>query len=145
MNAYAIAVLAVSAVRRDRVAPGKRLSATPTPVTESRWWYWLVAYVLHVGVVLGGGTVAFWFGLELLPTFGTPASLLVFAVGAAVFPFALLAVYLEGRSLHEAGGEWRPPYVLYMVGIAVGTIVYPVGPLVALHYLLLRRRRLGTG
>lgn len=145
VTSYVFAVLAVLAVRRGRVAPGKRLPTTPTPVTESRWWYWIVAYVLHVGVVLGGGAVAFWFGLALLPPFGTPASILVLVVGAVIFPLALLAIYLEGRSLHEAGGEWRPPYVLYMVGIAVGTVVYPIGPIVAIHYLLSRRRRLGAG
>lgn len=139
---YGVAVLAVSAVRHGRVAPGTRLPATP--VTESRWWYWIVAYVLHVGVILGGVVSAFWFGFSLLPPFGTPASILIFAVGAVIFPFALLALYLEGRTLHETGGEWQPPYILYMVGIAVGTVAYPIGPLVALHYLLLRRRHLGT-
>ena len=143
VTSYSIAVLAVAAVRRGRVAPGTRLPATPTPVTESRWWYWVVAYVLHVGVVLGGGAVAFWFGLPLLPPFGTLASILFLAVGAVIFPLALLAIYLEGRSLHEAGGEWRPPYVLYMIGIAVGTVAYPIGPLVALQYLLSRHRHLG--
>lgn len=145
VTSYVFAVLAVVAVRRGRVAPGKRLPTTPTPVTESRWWYWIVAYVLHVGVVLGGGAVAVWFGLVLLPPFGTPASILVLVVGAVIFPLALLSIYLEGRSLHEAGGEWRPPYVLYMVGIAVGTVVYPIGPIVAIHYLLSRRRRLEAG
>jgi len=141
---YGVAVLAVSAVRRGRVAPGARLPATPTPVTESRWWYWIVAYVLHVGVILGGVVSAFWFGVPLLPPFGTPTSILIFAVGAVIFPFTLLALYLEGRSLHETGNEWQPPYILYMVGIAVGTVAYPIGPLVALHYLLLRHRHLGT-
>lgn len=141
---YGLAVLAVSAVRRGRIAPGTRLPATPTPAAESRWWYWIVAYVLHVGVVLGGGAVAFWFGLPLLPPFGTPASILLLVVGAVIFPLALLAIYLEGRSLQEAGSEWRPPYVLYMIGIAVGTVTYPIGPLVALHYLLLRHRHLGA-
>jgi hypothetical protein len=47
--------------------------------------------------------------------------------------------------LHEAGGEWRSSDVLYMVGIAVGTVVYPIGPIVAIHYLLSRRRRLEAG
>lgn len=142
---YGVAVLAVAAVRRGRGAPGTRLPATPTPVTESRWWYWIVAYVLHVGVLLGGGTVAYWFGFPLLPPFGTPASILLFAVGAIIFPFALLTVYLEGRGLDETGGEWQPRYTLYMVGIAVGTVAFPIGPLVALHYLLVRRRHLGPG
>lgn len=142
VTSYSIAVLAVSAVRRGQIASGTRLPAAPIPVTESRWWYWVVAYVLHIGVVLGGGAVAFWFGFPLLPPFGTPASILLVVVGAVIFPLALLAIYLEGRSLHEAGGEWRPPYVLYMLGIAVGTVVYPIGPLLALHYLLLRRHHL---
>lgn len=71
--------------------------------------------------------------------------MLILTVGAVIFPLALLAIYLEGRSLYETGGEWQPPYGLYIIGIAVGTVAYPIGPLVALHYLLLRRHHLGIG
>lgn len=144
VNAYVVAIIAVTVLRRGRVAPGEGLPATPTPVTDSRWWYWIAAYVVYVGIVLGGGTLAFWFGLALLPAFGTPWSALLVAVGAVVFVLAVVAVYFEGRGLRATDAEWQPAYRLYMVGIALGTLLYPLGPLVALHYLHRRRRRLGV-
>ncbi|MFC6837341.1 hypothetical protein [Halomarina ordinaria] len=139
-----------------------RPTARPAPGrVESRWWYWIaaaaafwvLAYVLGVvGFVLGVG--AFLGGVFFDPTVFVPGAFgLLFVVVVPLVLFGLLvslvlpvALYLDAEAVGEAGVGWEPDPVLYALVAAVGLFAQglPVQPAVAVYYLYLRRRHVGT-
>lgn len=141
-SAYGVAVLFVAGVRRLRRPPATRVPAVANPYS-SRLWYWVAAYVAYVGPLLGSRLLALLFGFPLFVPVGSTASVVLFGGGAVVSVLAVVAVYVDGVRLGRADSAWQPPPLLYASGIALGTIAYPIGPLVGLHYLLSRHRFLG--
>lgn len=145
INAYLLAVVGAWGITRHRtIVPEERVLVAPTAVESSRWWYWIAAYVLYVGVVFSATTLATFEGLLPPVRFRSVMGGLFVLVGIGVFVLAVAAVYVDGRSLHRADSPWRPAYSWYLLGILVGTVVYPVGPLVAAYYLYQRHRHLGS-
>jgi hypothetical protein len=133
----------------------------PAASVDSRWWYWIAAVPAYFLVTLIGGVfatvlVVFAGVLDILGLGGL-ASLSTFVVfggfaalfglvGLAVAVGFPLAVYVDARSIEEAGGEWRPDPVLWGLSAVVAVLVtnFVLSVPLALYYLYRRHEAIGT-
>lgn len=136
----------------------------PLDAVDSRWWYWIAAYVvvslLFVPfVIVAGIAVAapvFVVGPDTGYLIGGPVALVLGLVAAVlVFGFALLALsvflllpvalYVDARHVARADLDWKPDPVLYGVLGLLQLLVTPlVGFFVAVYYLYRRHEHVGV-
>ena len=109
INAYLLAVVGAWGITRHRtIVPEERVLVAPTAVESSRWWYWIAAYVLYVGVVFSATTLATFAGLLPPVRFRSVMGGLFVLVGIGVFVLAVAAVYVDGpvsTGLTVPGGQ----------------------------------------
>lgn len=135
----------------------------PLDAVDSRWWYWIAAYVVSAvlfvpfvviaavaiivpGIAVGGGQETAFAGpfvvlvlLFVLLLFA--AVLVVFAV-FAVLPIAL---YMDARQVDKANLRWQPDPIVYgLLGLAQFVVTPLVGFVVAVYYLFRRHEAVGV-
>lgn len=104
----------------------------PLDIVGSRWWYWIVAYlvvsVLFVPIVIIAA-LAFVTPAVVVgpgePTVGVPLQVLVLVFTLLIFGFAILslavfvmlpvALYMDARQVARANIDWEPDPVLYAI------------------------------
>lgn len=135
----------------------------PLDAVDSRWWYWIVAYLvatvlfvpLVVLAVLAVVAPVFIAGPGTGSTIGAPLGLLfvlfaLIAFGVAVLALVVavmlpVALYLDARQVARAAVDWNPDPVVYGVLGLLQFLVTPlVGFLVALYYLYRRHEHVGV-
>lgn len=134
----------------------------PLDAADSRWWYWIVAYlvtsILFVPFVVVA-VLAFLAPVVVVgpgggPTVGAPRvlfllfTLLVF--GFAVLAFGVfvmlpVALYMDARQVARADLDWEPDPLLYGgLGLLQFFVTPVVGLVVALYYLYRRHEEVGV-
>lgn len=135
----------------------------PLDAVNSRWWYWIAAYlvatvvfipllviamlsfmvpVMVVGPGQGPGMsmpIRLFMLLFMLLVFG------VLVLSFVVFVMLPVALYMDARQVSRAEIDWEPDPVLYGVLGLLQFIVTPiVGIVVALYYLYKRHEEVGV-
>lgn len=147
--------------RTERAAPGQ--AHPPLDAVDSRWWYWIVAYLvatvlfvpLVVVAVLAVTAPLLLGGPGTEPVIGAPLGLFVvlFALltfGIAVLAFVVavmlpVALYLDARQVARATVDWDPDPVVYgVLGLLQFVVTPVVGFVVALYYLYRRHEHVGV-
>lgn len=135
----------------------------PLDAVDSRWWYWIAAYVatslLFVPFVVLAG-VAFLSPVLVAgpgsgPVIGAPVAFVFLLVALLLLGFGILAfvvfvglpiaLYMDARRVGRADLDWRPdPFVYGGLGLLQFVVTPVVGFLVALYYLYQRHKHVGV-
>lgn len=130
---------------------------------DSRWWYWIAAYlVVAVLFVPFVAVAAFAFLVPTIvvgpgsgPAVGAPIAVaallfafLVFVFVVAAFVVSVLlpvALYMDARRVAQADLDWEPDPVVYgALGLLQFVVTPLVGLVVALYYLYQRHEHVGV-
>lgn len=135
-------------------AVSRRIRTDRSASVDSRWWYGVAALpvvsvvavalvtLATVGAVVSGALDSDVAGpvFGLLVLLGMIAAAAVIAAGI-VLPVAL---YFDGRAVSSASVDWHPDAARYALVGLVGTLLYPLGIVVACYYLYRRHQRVGA-
>lgn len=129
----------------------------PLDAVDSRWWYWIAAYVgssvLPIVILVGAFVVSGIVGISVQETafagpivvLGLLFLVLLIAVALVVSAMLPVALYVDARQVGEADLEWQPDPVLYgLLGLLQFIATPLVGFVVAAYYLFRRHEAVGV-